>query len=66
VADGLQFLLQALEHRGSAATRAAPPKPAICSHRPTAGLPRGFDTGDLKEAKALLDKLTEPAITAEG
>jgi predicted ATPase len=26
----------------------------------------GFDTADLKEAKALLDKLTEPAIAAEG
>jgi predicted ATPase len=25
----------------------------------------GFDTADLKEAKALLDKLTEPAIAAE-
>ena len=25
----------------------------------------GFDTTDLKEAKALLDKLTEPAIAAE-
>jgi predicted ATPase len=26
----------------------------------------GFDTADLKEAKALLDKLTEPALAAEG
>jgi predicted ATPase len=26
----------------------------------------GFDTADLKNAKALLDKLTEPAIAAEG
>ena len=26
----------------------------------------GFDTADLQEAKALLDKLTEPAIAAEG
>src|SRR5215469_12129772 len=26
----------------------------------------GFDTADFKEAKALLDKLTEPAIAAEG
>jgi predicted ATPase len=26
----------------------------------------GFDTSDIKEAKALLDKLTEPAIAAEG
>jgi predicted ATPase len=26
----------------------------------------GFDTTDLKEAKTLLDKLTEPAIAAEG
>jgi predicted ATPase len=25
----------------------------------------GFDTADLKEARALLDKLTEPAIAAE-
>lgn len=25
----------------------------------------GFETADLKEAKALLDKLTEPAIAAE-
>ena len=26
----------------------------------------GFDTADLKEAKTLLDKLTEPVIAAEG
>ena len=26
----------------------------------------GFDTADLKDAKALLDKLTAPAIAAEG
>jgi predicted ATPase len=26
----------------------------------------GFDTADLKDAKMLLDKLTEPAIAAEG
>ena len=26
----------------------------------------GLDTADLKEAKTLLDKLTEPAIAAEG
>jgi len=26
----------------------------------------GFDTADLKEAKTLLDKLTEPAIAGEG
>ena len=26
----------------------------------------GFDTADLREAKMLLDKLTEPAIAAEG
>src|SRR6202045_970355 len=26
----------------------------------------GFDPADLKEAKTLLDKLTEPAIAAEG
>jgi predicted ATPase len=26
----------------------------------------GFDTADLKEAKALLDTLTEPAIAADG
>jgi predicted ATPase len=26
----------------------------------------GFDTADLKEGKTLLDKLTEPAIAAEG
>ena len=26
----------------------------------------GFDTADLKEAKALLDNLTEPAIAAQG
>jgi predicted ATPase len=26
----------------------------------------GLDTADLKDAKALLDKLTEPAIAAEG
>jgi hypothetical protein len=27
-------------------------------------LTEGFDTADLKEAKALLDELTEPAIAA--
>jgi len=26
----------------------------------------GFDTADLKDAKALLDEVTEPAIAAEG
>jgi hypothetical protein len=26
----------------------------------------GFDTADLKEAKALLDELTEPSIAAAG
>ena len=26
----------------------------------------GFDTADLKDAKALLDELTQPAIAAEG
>jgi hypothetical protein len=26
----------------------------------------GFETADLKQAKTLLDKLTEPAIAAEG
>ena len=26
----------------------------------------GLDTADLKDAKALLDKLTEPAVAAEG
>ena len=26
----------------------------------------GFDTADLREAKALLDQLNEPAIAAEG
>jgi predicted ATPase len=26
----------------------------------------GFDTADIKEARTLLDKLTEPAIAAEG
>lgn len=26
----------------------------------------GLDTADLKEAKTLLDKLTDPAIAAEG
>ena len=32
------------------------------------GIPdaRAADTNDLKEAKALLDNLTEPAIAAEG
>jgi hypothetical protein len=29
-------------------------------------VPKGFDTTDLKEAKTLLDKLSEPAIAAEG
>jgi hypothetical protein len=30
------------------------------------GFTEGFDTADLKAAKTLLDKLTEPAIAAEG
>ena len=35
--------------------------------RPVLGwFTEGFDTTDLKEAKTLLDKLTEPAIAAEG
>ena len=32
-------------------------KRANCSLRSTAGFTEGFDTRDLKEAKALLDKL---------
>ena len=35
--------------------------------RPNLGwFTEGFDTADLKDAKTLLDKLTEPAIAAEG
>jgi hypothetical protein len=33
---------------------------------PQPPLTEGFDTADLKEAKALLDELTEPAIAAQG
>ena len=35
---------------------------ANCSLRYTAGSPKGFDTLDLKEAKALLDDLSEAAL----
>jgi hypothetical protein len=40
---------------------------AVALRAPTLGrFTEGFDTADLKEAKTLLDKLTEPAIAAEG
>jgi len=43
------------------------PKEAAALLAPIFGwFTEGFDTVDLKEAKALLDKLTEPAIAAEG
>jgi predicted ATPase len=45
----------------------ARPQEAIALLAPILGwFTEGFDTADLKEAKALLDKLTEPAIAAEG
>jgi predicted ATPase len=43
------------------------PQEAVALLAPILGwFTEGFDTADLKEAKALLDKLTEPAIAAEG
>jgi class 3 adenylate cyclase/tetratricopeptide (TPR) repeat protein len=43
------------------------PQEAIALLTPTlAWFTEGLDTADLKEAKALLDELTEPAIAAEG
>jgi hypothetical protein len=43
------------------------PQEAVALLAPVLGwFTEGFDTADLKEAKALLDKLTEPAIAAEG
>jgi hypothetical protein len=33
-------------------------KPARCSQRSAAGSPSGFDTADLKDAKALLEELS--------
>jgi hypothetical protein len=40
---------------------------SVTHARPVLGwFTEGFDTTDLKEAKTLLDKLTEPAIAAEG
>ena len=45
-------------------------RPAARGGRPARPNPRlvteGLATADLKDAKALLDKLTEPAIAAEG
>jgi hypothetical protein len=43
--------------RGSGAIRASGMRLAGFSLRCTAGLPEGFDTRDLKEAKALLGEL---------
>jgi len=44
-----------------------PPQEAVALLAPILGwFAEGFDTADLKEAKTLLDKLTEPAIAAEG
>jgi predicted ATPase len=43
------------------------PQEAVALLAPILGwFTEGFDTADLKEAKALLDKLTEPALAAEG
>src|SRR5271169_705115 len=43
------------------------PQEAVALLAPILGwFTEGFDTADLKAAKALLDKLTEPAIAAEG
>jgi class 3 adenylate cyclase/predicted ATPase len=43
------------------------PQEAVALLAPIYGwFTEGFDTTDLKEAKALLDQLTEPAIAAEG
>jgi tetratricopeptide (TPR) repeat protein len=43
------------------------PQEAVTLLAPILGwFAEGFDTADLKDAKALLDKLTEPAIAAEG
>jgi hypothetical protein len=43
------------------------PQEAVVLLAPILGwFKEGFDTADLKDAKALLDKLTEPAIAAEG
>jgi predicted ATPase len=43
------------------------PQEAVALLAPVYGrFTEGFDTADLKEAKALLDKLTEPTIAAEG
>jgi predicted ATPase len=43
------------------------PQEAVALLAPILGwFEEGFDTADLKEAKALLDALTEPAIAAEG
>jgi tetratricopeptide (TPR) repeat protein len=43
------------------------PQEAVALLAPILGwFEEGFDTADLKEAKTLLDKLTEPAIAAEG
>jgi predicted ATPase len=43
------------------------PQEAVALLAPILGwFTEGFDTADLKEAKALLDELTEPAIAAEG
>jgi predicted ATPase len=42
------------------------PQEAVALLAPILGwFTEGFDTADLKEAKALLDKLTEPAIAVE-
>jgi len=43
------------------------PQEAVALLAPILGwFTEGFDTADLKDAKALLDNLTEPAIAAEG
>jgi hypothetical protein len=43
------------------------PQEAVALFAPIfAWFTEGFDTADLKTAKALLDELTEPAIATEG
>ena len=41
----------------SGVIKASAPKPVIFSRRSTAGSPKGFDTPELQDAKALLDEL---------
>jgi adenylate cyclase len=55
------------ELRGAMSLARLRPQEAAALLAPILGwFTEGFDTADLKEAKVLLDKLTEPAIAAEG